>query len=93
MLFEAEEVLQPNVHWKYWSARGNCGISPTEVVCRGEVVRAVDLGDSSTVLHSQPRFCNITSNGPACRKRSHHLDRCNVCPAGCKPGAESQVLR
>jgi len=50
MLFEAEEVLQPNVQLEINLVLPAeiAGLSPTEVVCRGEVVRAVDLGDSST---------------------------------------------
>jgi len=36
-----------------WSCRGNCGLSPTEGR-RGECTAAWP-GDSSTILHSQPR--------------------------------------
>ena len=50
LLFEAEEVLQPNVQLEINLVLPAeiAGLSPTEVVCRGEVVRAVDREGAST---------------------------------------------
>jgi PAS domain S-box-containing protein len=50
LLFEAEEVLQPNVQLEINLVLPAeiAGLSPTEVVCRGEVVRAVDSEGAST---------------------------------------------
>jgi PAS domain S-box-containing protein len=50
LLFEAEEVLQPNAQLEINLVLPAeiAGLSPTEVVCRGEVVRAVDSPGTST---------------------------------------------
>ena len=50
LLFEAEEVLQPNVQLEINLVLPAeiAGLSPTEVVCRGEVVRSVDLEDGAS---------------------------------------------
>jgi PAS domain S-box-containing protein len=50
LLFEAEDVLQPNVQLEINLVLPAeiAGLSPTEVVCRGEVVRAVDREGTST---------------------------------------------
>jgi PAS domain S-box-containing protein len=50
LLFNAEEVLQPNVQLEINLVLPAeiAGLSPTEVVCRGEVVRAVDSEGAST---------------------------------------------
>jgi len=50
LLFEAEEVLQPNAQLEINLVLPAeiAGLSPTEVVCRGEVVRAVDTLGTST---------------------------------------------
>jgi CheY-like chemotaxis protein len=51
LLFKAEEVLQPNVQLEINLVLPAeiAGLSPTEVVCRGEVVRSVDAdADAST---------------------------------------------
>ncbi|MGC2194415.1 MAG: ATP-binding protein [Terriglobales bacterium] len=50
LLFNAEEVLQPNVQLEINLVLPAeiAGLSPTEVVCRGEVVRAVDQEGAST---------------------------------------------
>ena len=47
MLFQAEELLQPSVQLEINLVLPAeiAGLSPTEVVCRGEVVRAVEPGD------------------------------------------------
>ena len=47
MLFQAEEMLQPTVQLEINLVLPAeiAGLSPTEVVCRGEVVRAVQPGD------------------------------------------------
>jgi PAS domain S-box-containing protein len=49
LLFNAEEVLQPNVQLEINLVLPAeiAGLSPTEVVCRGEVVRAVDSEGAS----------------------------------------------
>jgi signal transduction histidine kinase/DNA-binding response OmpR family regulator len=50
LLFKAEEVLQPNVQLEINLVLPAeiAGLSPTEVVCRGEVVRSVEDEGSST---------------------------------------------
>jgi PAS domain S-box-containing protein len=50
LLFEAEEVLQPNVQLEINLVLPAeiAGLSPTEVVCRGEVVRSVEAEETST---------------------------------------------
>jgi PAS domain S-box-containing protein len=50
LLFKAEEVLQPNVQLEINLVLPAeiAGLSPTEVVCRGEVVRSVEGEGSST---------------------------------------------
>src|SRR6266478_2549675 len=50
LLFNAEEVLQPNsqLEINLVLPAEIAGLSPTEVVCRGEVVRAVDTLGTST---------------------------------------------
>ena len=50
LLFNAEEVLQPNVQLEINLVLPAeiAGLSPTEVVCRGEVVRFVDADEAST---------------------------------------------
>jgi PAS domain S-box-containing protein len=50
LLFKAEEVLQPNVQLEINLVLPAeiAGLSPTEVVCRGEVVRSVEGAGSST---------------------------------------------
>jgi len=50
LLFEAEEVLQPNVQLEINLVLPAeiAGLSPTEVVCRGEVVRSVELEGAAT---------------------------------------------
>jgi PAS domain S-box-containing protein len=50
LLFKAEEVLQPNVQLEINLVLPAeiAGLSPTEVVCRGEVVRSVDLEDGAS---------------------------------------------
>ena len=50
MLFQAEEVLQPNAQLEINLVLPAeiAGLSPTEVVCRGEVVRAVASGEPAT---------------------------------------------
>jgi len=50
LLFKAEEVLQPNVQLEINLVLPAeiAGLSPTEVVCRGEVVRSVEGQGSST---------------------------------------------
>jgi len=50
MLFQAEEVLQPNAQLEINLVLPAeiAGLSPTEVVCRGEVVRAVASGETAT---------------------------------------------
>jgi PAS domain S-box-containing protein len=50
LLFNAEEVLQPNVQLEINLVLPAeiAGLSPTEVVCRGEVVRSVDQEGAST---------------------------------------------
>jgi len=50
LLFKAEEVLQPNVQLEINLVLPAeiAGLSPTEVVCRGEVVRSVDAENTST---------------------------------------------
>jgi PAS domain S-box-containing protein len=50
LLFKAEEVLQPNVQLEINLVLPAeiAGLSPTEVVCRGEVVRSVDAESTST---------------------------------------------
>ena len=47
MLFQAEELLQPSVQLEINLVLPAeiAGLSPTEVVCRGEIVRAVEPGD------------------------------------------------
>jgi hypothetical protein len=47
LLFQAEEMLQPSVQLEINLVLPAeiAGLSPTEVVCRGEVVRAVEPGD------------------------------------------------
>src|SRR5215469_932121 len=47
LLFEAEEMLQPSAQLEINLVLPAeiAGLSPTEVVCRGEVVRAIDPGD------------------------------------------------
>jgi PAS domain S-box-containing protein len=47
MLFQAEEMLQPSVQLEINLVLPAeiAGLSPTEVICRGEVVRAVEPGD------------------------------------------------
>jgi PAS domain S-box-containing protein len=48
LLFDAEEMLQPSVQLEINLVLPAeiAGLSPTEVVCRGEVVRAIDPGDA-----------------------------------------------
>jgi CheY-like chemotaxis protein len=48
MLFEAEEMLQPSVQLEINLVLPAeiAGLSPTEVVCRGEVVRAIEPGET-----------------------------------------------
>jgi hypothetical protein len=50
LLFNAEEVLQPNVQLEINLVLPAeiAGLSPTEVVCRGEVVRSVETEGAST---------------------------------------------
>jgi len=50
MLFQAEEVLQPSAQLEINLVLPAeiAGLSPTEVVCRGEVVRAVASGETAT---------------------------------------------
>jgi PAS domain S-box-containing protein len=50
LLFDAEEVLQPNVQLEINLVLPAeiAGLSPTEVVCKGEVVRSVQTEGSST---------------------------------------------
>ena len=90
LLFNAEEVLQPNAQLEINLVLPAeiAGLSPTEVVCRGEVVRSVEGKALRRVRRWRPRFCSITSNtAPACRKRKHQTGRCNVGRAGRNTGA------
>jgi PAS domain S-box-containing protein len=50
LLFEAEEVLKPNAQLEINLVLPAeiAGLSPTEVVCRGEVVRAVDSSEGTS---------------------------------------------
>ena len=50
LLFEAEEVLKPNAQLEINLVLPAeiAGLSPTEVVCRGEVVRAVDSAEGAS---------------------------------------------
>jgi hypothetical protein len=50
LLFNAEEVLQPNVQLEINLVLPAeiAGLSPTEVVCKGEVVRSVQTEGSTT---------------------------------------------
>ena len=50
LLFKAEEVLQPNVQLEINLVLPAeiAGLSPTEVVCRGEVVRSVNVEEGAS---------------------------------------------
>ena len=50
LLFDAEEVLQPNVQLEINLVLPAeiAGLSPTEVVCKGEVVRSVESEGATT---------------------------------------------
>ena len=96
LLFNAEEVLQPNVQLEINLVLPAeiAGLSPTEVVCRGEVVRSVGQEGASTSPALAAKILQYHfQHGAACDGSVAPRTDATSVRTGRTPGEFSQVLR